>query len=121
MNEIEFARFIKDGLGSPADSPTLAARVATEIRLRTHSNVGRRPKLGQTQLVISASSQHEAEARSLSRSHRRRRMAVVALTLATIGTLNLGGAYFFPSYGEALANIPFVGGVSRSILSGTGS
>jgi hypothetical protein len=103
MNEVEFARFIKHGLGSPADSRTLAARIASEIRPRTYPNRG-----------------GQADARSFGRLRRRPRVMVAALTLAMIGTLNLGAAYFFPSYGEALANVPVVGAVSRSILSGTG-
>ena len=120
MNEIQFARFIKEGLGSPADSQTFAARIATEIRVRTHPNREQREELGQTQVMISGSLQHKGEGRSFRRLGLRPRVFAAALTLAMIGMLNLGAAYFFPSYGEALANAPVVGGLSRSILSGTG-
>src|SRR3982074_1765834 len=95
MNELEFARFIKGGLGTPSPSPTLVSRIATELSERgrsTSAGVGRAP----------------------------RRLAGAALALALIGALNLAGVYFFPRYGPALANTPLVGGVSRSILSDAG-
>jgi|ERR1700730_15160743 len=95
MNEVEFSRFIKGGLGMPGYSPALATRIATELSARGRSSSvgGRRAS---------------------------RRIAAAALALGLIGALNLGGVYFFPRYGTALANTPLVGGVSRSILGSAG-
>ncbi len=84
MNELEFARFIKSGLGAPSPSPRLASRVAVEINQR-------------------------GAGRSAGRHVVAYRVGGAALALGLIAALNLAGAYYLPWYGTALANAPVVG------------
>lgn len=120
MNELEFARFIKSGLGTPNPSPTLASRIAAEISAR-----GRASDIGGS--TVRPAERGIAPRTSDRRGTRRRtarrlayRFGGAALALGLIGGINLAGAYYFPRYGTALANAPLVGGVSRTFLSDAG-
>ncbi len=84
MNELEFGRFIKIGLGTPSRSPMLASRVAAEISAR-----GRAPRSAGRRIAY--------------------RVGGAVLALGIIGALNVAGANYFPWYGTALANAPLVG------------
>jgi hypothetical protein len=120
MNELEFARFIKSGLGAPRPSPTLASRIADEIRARGPASdiAGSRVRP-----VRRGVAPRTIDQRGTRRGPARRaayRVGAAAVALALIGAINLAAAYYFPRYGTALANAPLVGGVSRAFLSDAG-
>ncbi len=109
MNEFEFARFIKSGLGAPTPSPVLASRVAAEVNAQ-----GRLREIGGSTVrrAERAIAQRISDQRSARRSAGRRvayRVGGAALALGFIGALNLAALSYFPGYGTALANAPLVG------------
>jgi hypothetical protein len=120
MNELEFARVIKSGLGTPSPSSTLASRIAAEIRAGSRASdidgsTERRAERG-----IAPRTRDQRDARRGTARRVAYRFGGAALALGLIGAVNLAGAYYFPRYGTALANAPLVGGVSRSFLSDAG-
>ena len=120
MTEMEFARFIKKGLGTPVASQMLATRIAAEVAERSHSSDVHgstllRPRRAGVVVKTDKPGRSQVVARRVAT-----RIGAAALALGLIAALNLGVVYYFPRYGTALASVPVVGGVSRSILAGAG-
>jgi hypothetical protein len=121
MNELEFARFIKSGLGTPSPSPTLASRIAAEISARGRaSDIGGSTLVGPAEPGVAPRTSDQRGTRRRTARRLAYRFGGAALALGLVAGINLAGVYYFPRYGTALANAPLVGGVSRSFLSNAG-
>ncbi len=112
MNELEFARFIKNGLGTPSPSPTLASRIAAEISAPGRSSVIGGPTVQRGERGIAQRTSDQRRAR-----HGTARLAVgLTMALLLIGAGNLAAAYYAPTYGQALAAAPVLRDVAAPLL-----